>query len=161
MIAEARNEKLKHMDEIHLTKKMLAELEGKLKDAETRLKEQDSMIQVLQNVLQKQSDDRTAVLQKSLVRRFPTRHTRSASTMGLVVSANGTGSAMNVVSSSDVHPDVLASEFSKLLVSTGSPLSNNLVQNPECAQSPMSDSVDNLNEQLREIDSRFSPKVSN
>lgn len=157
MIAEARNEKLKHMDEIHLTKKMLAELEGKLKDAETRLVE----VKVLQNVLQKQSDDRTAVFQKSLVRRFPTRHTRSASTMGLVVSSNGTGSPMNVVSSSDVHPDVLSSEFSKLLVSNASPLANNLVQNPECAQSAMSDSVDNLNEQLREIDSRFSPKVSN
>ncbi|XP_017480310.1 PREDICTED: angiomotin-like [Rhagoletis zephyria] len=154
LIAEARSERLRHMDEIHVERKIVAELEIKLKDAESKMVEKDAMIKVLQNVLQKHSDDRTAVLQKSLARRFPNRHTRSASTMGLVVSG---GTANNATGG---KPDVLSADFGKMIVSKTSQRPSNLALNSENVDSDLVDGVNNLDEQLKEIDSRLSPKVS-
>lgn len=146
LIAEARNERLKHMDEIHLGKKKFTEIESKLRDVESKLAEKDAMIKVLQ----KHSEDRDAALQKTL-RRFPSRHTRSASTMGLVVSGSATSS---ISASPGNSPDSLSADLSKLLVSsTSQRTSNNLVLNSERAN------ANNIDEQLREIDSRLSPKV--
>ncbi len=142
------------MDEIHVERKIVAELEIKLKDAESKMVEKDAMIKVLQNVLQKHSDDRTAVLQKSLARRFPNRHTRSASTMGLVVSG---GTANNATGG---KPDVLSADFGKMIVSKTSQRPSNLALNSENVDSDLVDGVNNLDEQLKEIDSRLSPKVS-
>lgn len=83
LITEARSEQLKHMDEIHMAKKRFIELESKLAEKEALIK-----------VYQKHSDDRGAALQKTIMaRRFNERHTRSASTMGLVVGSNGSPSA--------------------------------------------------------------------
>lgn len=146
------------MDEIHVERKFVAELEIKLKDAESKMVEKDAMIKVLQNVLQKHSDDRTAVLQKSLARRFPNRHTRSASTMGLVVS-NGT--AANAINSTSKQSDALSADFNKLsLVGKTNQRPNNLTLDTECVHSDIVEGVNNLDEQLKEIDSRLSPKVS-
>lgn len=173
LIAEARNERLRHMDEIHVERKFVAELEIKLKDAESKMVEKDAMIKVcvfkqtrtslifsikvLQNVLQKHSDDRTAVLQKSLARRFPNRHTRSASTMGLVVS----GTAGNAINSTNNQSDVLSADLNKLsLASKTNQRPSNLTLNTECVDSDIVEGVNNLDEQLKEIDSRLSPKVS-
>lgn len=150
LIAEARNERLKHMDEIHFANKKFTELESKLKDVESKLAEKDAMIKVLQ----KHSEDRDAVLQKTLVRRFPNRHTRSASTMGLVVSNSANASTVN-------SADPLSSDFSKLLISNSNPrtncstANNSLILNSECTDANMN----NIDEQLREIDSHLSPKV--
>ncbi|KAH9398630.1 Angiomotin C terminal [Tyrophagus putrescentiae] len=155
LIAEARSERLRHMDEIHVERKIVAELEIKLKDAESKMVEKDAMIKVLQNVLQKHSDDRTAVLQKSLARRFPNRHTRSASTMGLVVSGGGTAN-----NATGGKPDVLSADFGKMIVSKTSQRPSNLALNSENVDSDLVDGVNNLDEQLKEIDSRLSPKVS-
>lgn len=156
LIAEARSERLRHMDEIHAERKIVAELEITLKDAESKMVEKDAMIRVLQNVLQKHSDDRTAVLQKSLARRFPNRHTRSASTMGLVAS-NGTAGS----SSTPNKSDVLSADFNKLsLVAKTNQRPSNLTLNTECVDSDLVKGVNNLDEQLKEIDSRLSPKVS-
>lgn len=46
LIAEARNERLKHMDELHEASKRTAELEAKSKDLESKLAEKDAMIKV-------------------------------------------------------------------------------------------------------------------
>ena len=148
LIAEARNERLKHMDEIHLANKKFAELESKLKDVESKLAEKDAMIKVLQ----KHSEDRDAVLQKTLVRRFPNRHTRSASTMGLVV-ANSTSAPINT--STVNNSDSLSAEFSKLLVSNSNQRSNcsitnnNLILNSDCESN------------MNNIDEQLIPKVRN
>lgn len=72
------------MDDMHQANKKFTELETKMKDIESKLAEKDAMIKVLQ----KHSEDRQAVLQHTLVRRFPTRHSRSASTMGLVANSS-------------------------------------------------------------------------
>ncbi|XP_074104558.1 uncharacterized protein LOC141531003 isoform X2 [Cotesia typhae] len=48
MIAEARSEKMRHMDEVHAAQKKLADLESRLKDLESKLAERDAMIRVLQ-----------------------------------------------------------------------------------------------------------------
>lgn len=154
MIAEARSERLKHMDEIHLANKKFTELESKLKDVESKLAEKDAMIKVLQ----KHSEDRDAVIQKTLVRRFPNRHTRSASTMGLVVSNSTTSS---LATSSVNNSDALSNDFSKLLVSNVNQRTNvgnvnNIVHKEDNSESNMN----NIDEQLKEIDSRLSPKDS-
>uniref|UniRef100_A0A1Y1NJT5 Angiomotin C-terminal domain-containing protein n=1 Tax=Photinus pyralis TaxID=7054 RepID=A0A1Y1NJT5_PHOPY len=48
IIAEARNEKIRHMDEVHAAQKKVADLESRLKDLESKLAERDAMIKVLQ-----------------------------------------------------------------------------------------------------------------
>ncbi|XP_033231419.1 angiomotin-like protein 1 [Belonocnema kinseyi] len=48
MIAEARSEKMRHMDEVHAAQKKLADLESRMKDLESKLAERDAMIRVLQ-----------------------------------------------------------------------------------------------------------------
>nr|CAH7761331.1 unnamed protein product [Callosobruchus chinensis] len=48
IIAEARNEKIRHMDEVHAAQKRVADLESRLKDLESKLAEKDAMIRVLQ-----------------------------------------------------------------------------------------------------------------
>lgn len=48
IIAEARNEKIRHMDEVHAAQKKVADLESRLKNLESKLAEKDAMIRVLQ-----------------------------------------------------------------------------------------------------------------
>ncbi|XP_072401142.1 uncharacterized protein [Diabrotica undecimpunctata] len=48
IIAEARNEKIRHMDEVHAAQKKVADLESRVKDLESKLAEKDAMIRVLQ-----------------------------------------------------------------------------------------------------------------
>ncbi|CAH0552560.1 unnamed protein product [Brassicogethes aeneus] len=48
IIAEARNEKIRHMDEVHAAQKKVADLESRMKDLESKLAEKDAMIRVLQ-----------------------------------------------------------------------------------------------------------------
>ncbi|XP_015127500.1 angiomotin-like protein 1 isoform X2 [Diachasma alloeum] len=48
LIAEARSEKMRHLDEVHAAHKKLADLESRMKDLESKLAERDAMIRVLQ-----------------------------------------------------------------------------------------------------------------
>lgn len=48
IIAEARSEKIRHMDEVHAAQKKVADLESRVKDLESKLAERDAMIKVLQ-----------------------------------------------------------------------------------------------------------------
>lgn len=145
LIAEARNERLKHMDEIHIANKKCAELESQLKDLNFKLAEKETII----NVLQKHSNDRDAVLQKTL--RFTTtaaannnnnnvtvasaRHSKSASSMGLVVgTGTGTSNSSSIISSNN----------------NGSNLINNNVNNSGNNQIMK---INNLDEQIKEIES--------
>lgn len=48
IILEARNEKIRHMDEVHAAQKKVADLESRLKNLESKLAEKDAMIRVLQ-----------------------------------------------------------------------------------------------------------------
>ncbi|PSN51424.1 hypothetical protein C0J52_05439 [Blattella germanica] len=48
LIAEARSEKIRHMDEVHAAQKKVADLESRMKDLESKLAERDAMIRVLQ-----------------------------------------------------------------------------------------------------------------
>nr|XP_027201761.1 putative uncharacterized protein DDB_G0277255 [Dermatophagoides pteronyssinus] len=128
LIAEARNERLKHMDEIHIANRKCAELESQLKDLNFKLAEKETII----NVLQKHSDDRDAVLQKTL--RFTqnvtsARHSKSASTMGLVVGNAGNTNNHNNGSNS---------------------VNNN---NNNATRSATNSATINLDEQIKEIES--------
>ncbi|XP_046396967.1 uncharacterized protein LOC124163899 isoform X2 [Ischnura elegans] len=48
LVAEARSEKMRHMDEVHAAQRKVADLEARVKDLESRLAERDAMIRVLQ-----------------------------------------------------------------------------------------------------------------
>jgi len=48
LIAEARSDKLRQMDEVHAAQKKVADLEAKMKELESKLAEKDAMIRVLQ-----------------------------------------------------------------------------------------------------------------
>jgi hypothetical protein len=48
LIAEARSDKLKQMEEVHAAQKKVSELESRMKELESRLAERDAMIRVLQ-----------------------------------------------------------------------------------------------------------------
>ncbi|XP_075971406.1 uncharacterized protein LOC142973508 isoform X1 [Anticarsia gemmatalis] len=48
LMAEARNEKIRHMDELHSAQKKVADLEGRVKELESKVAERDAMIKVLQ-----------------------------------------------------------------------------------------------------------------
>ncbi|KAI5633893.1 hypothetical protein NE865_13400 [Phthorimaea operculella] len=48
LMAEARNEKIRHMDELHSAQKKLADFEGRVKELESKVAERDAMIKVLQ-----------------------------------------------------------------------------------------------------------------
>ncbi|XP_053603521.1 angiomotin-like protein 2 [Plodia interpunctella] len=48
LMAEARNEKIRHMDELHSAQKRVADLEGRVKELESKVAERDAMIKVLQ-----------------------------------------------------------------------------------------------------------------
>jgi len=85
MIMAARNEKLKHMDELHAANRRCAELEGQIRDLESKLAEKDAMIKVLN---QHSRDKDSYVLQT--LSRAPNRHARSMSTMGLTSSSSST-----------------------------------------------------------------------
>ncbi|KAK2141248.1 hypothetical protein LSH36_1134g01001 [Paralvinella palmiformis] len=49
LMAEARNDRMKQMDEVHLANRKCAELEAKLKTVQAQLAEKDAMIRLLQN----------------------------------------------------------------------------------------------------------------
>lgn len=130
----------------------MVELEGKLKDMESKLAEKDAMIKVLQ----KHSEDRNAVLQKTMLgRRFPTRHTRSASTMGLVVSPTNPGAQLPPTPAT-VNADSSLPKDYKLLTN-GNSMSS---ANTNLVISGKDSSNTNIDEQLKEIDSQLSNKVS-
>ncbi|XP_075209775.1 uncharacterized protein LOC142317253 isoform X2 [Lycorma delicatula] len=48
LIAEARSDKIKQMDEVHAAQKKVADLETRMKELESKLAERDAMIRVLQ-----------------------------------------------------------------------------------------------------------------
>ncbi|CAB3239112.1 unnamed protein product [Arctia plantaginis] len=48
LMAEARNEKIRHMDELHSAQKKVADLESRVKELESKVAERDAMIKVLQ-----------------------------------------------------------------------------------------------------------------
>lgn len=48
IIAEARNDKLRQMDEVHAAQKKVTDLESRMKELESKLAEKDAMIKVLQ-----------------------------------------------------------------------------------------------------------------
>ncbi|XP_050441680.1 angiomotin-like protein 1 isoform X2 [Adelges cooleyi] len=48
LIAEARSDRLKQMEEVHAAQKKVSELESRMKELESRLAERDAMIRVLQ-----------------------------------------------------------------------------------------------------------------
>ncbi|KAL7289828.1 hypothetical protein TKK_0016227 [Trichogramma kaykai] len=96
MIAEARSEKMRHMDEVHAAQKKLADLESRMKDLESKLAERDAMIRVLQkHTYDKESSASSSYppAHSSHSSTSADHHTALTSTPELVSSVLGTGSA--------------------------------------------------------------------
>ncbi|XP_054167372.1 angiomotin-like [Oppia nitens] len=147
LILEARSERLKHMDELHVANKKNAEFEGRVKDMESKLAEKDAMIKVLRQ----HSQDKDAVLHKTvLAQRMPNRHGRSASTMGLT----STTSSHSTQSSTQLS--TIRSKREELTQSSCQTNETNS-QNESNESNKMNL---NLEEQLKQIDSRLTNKDS-
>lgn len=147
LIAEARSERLKHMDELHDANKKCAELEGRIKDLESKLAEKNAMIKVLQQ----HSIDKDEAFQKSVfAQRNPGRHTRSASTMGLTNSNNNNhiSGPITSLTNSDIT-----------IISTKETTSNEIPPNQSDLTGGSETNIKNLDEQLKELDSQLSNKV--
>ncbi|XP_054712267.1 LOW QUALITY PROTEIN: angiomotin-like [Uloborus diversus] len=171
LIAQARTEKLKQMDELYAANRKCAELESRIKDFESKLAEKDAMIKVLQQ----HSQEKDAVLQHAVLGR-PPRHTRSASTAGLTTSSCHTTTTTGVSSLGRISPSptslgrISPSPTNSLHRKTGSKVecgNSGLSISSESSSSalpsqssPVTESVTaskkSLDEQLKELDSRLS-----
>ncbi|KAI4490209.1 hypothetical protein M0802_010843 [Mischocyttarus mexicanus] len=76
LIAEARSDKIRHMDEVHAAQKKLTDLESRMKDLESKLAERDAMIRVLQ----KHTYDKDNSSSSSGVGSYPPGHSSHSST---------------------------------------------------------------------------------
>ncbi|XP_047354039.1 uncharacterized protein LOC124950769 isoform X2 [Vespa velutina] len=98
LIAEARSEKIRHMDEVHAAQKKLTDLESRMKDLESKLAERDAMIRVLQkHTYDKDNSSSSGVgsypaAHSSHSSTSADHHTALTSTPELVSSVLGTGS---------------------------------------------------------------------
>lgn len=141
LIAEARSERLRHMDELHVANKKNAEFEGRIKDMESKLAEKEAMIKVLRQ----HSRDKDVVLQKTVMaQRTPNRHARSASTMGLTSGQNSH------------NPNQSSNGMSTMRTTREDSTQSNSQSND--SQNGSNDT--NLDEQLKQLDSRLTNKDS-
>ncbi|XP_015917379.1 angiomotin isoform X2 [Parasteatoda tepidariorum] len=162
LIAQARSEKLKQMDELYAANRKCTELESRIKDFESKLAEKDAMIKVLQQ----HSQEKDAVLQHAVLGR-PPRHTRSVSTVGLTTSTCHTTTTTGVSSLGRVSPSPTSSLHKRHGSASGSLLSISSESSSTTQTSPSSpvtssvtEDKKSLDEQLKELDSRLSSKDS-
>ncbi|PRD33726.1 UNVERIFIED_CONTAM: Amotl1 [Trichonephila clavipes] len=162
LIAQARTEKLKHMDELYAANRKCTELESRIKDFESKLAEKDAMIKVLQQ----HSQDKDTVFQNCVLGR-PPRHTRAASTVGLTTSTCHTTTTTGVSSLGRVSPSPTNTLHRRTGSASGSLLSISSESSSTALpsqSSPVTESVTaakkSLDEQLKELDSRLSSKDS-
>lgn len=167
LIAQARSEKLKHMDELYAATRKCAELEGRIKDFESKLAEKDAMIKVLQQ----HSKEKDAVLQHAVLGR-PPRHTRAASTVGLTTSTCHTATTTGVSSLGRALPsptNILhrrseskgeLSASSSMLCATSEASDTSLPSPSSSVTESVTANQKSLDEQLKELDSRLSSKDS-
>ena len=134
------------MDELHVANKRNAEFEGRIKDMESKLAEKEAMIRVLRQ----HSRDKDVVLQKTVMaQRAPNRHGRSASTMGLTGSAGAHNSNQ---SSCGVLMRTRDDSCNQ---------SSNQSNDSNDSENGSNDTTKlNLDEQLKQLDSRLTNKVS-
>ncbi|GFQ91813.1 angiomotin [Trichonephila clavata] len=158
LIAQARTEKLKHMDELYAANRKCTELESRIKDFESKLAEKDAMIKVLQQ----HSQDKDTVFQNCVLGR-PPRHTRAASTVGLTTSTCHTTTTTGVSSLGRVSPSPTNTLHRRTGSASGSLLSISSDSSSTALpsqSSPVTESVTaakkSLDEQLKELDSRLS-----
>lgn len=167
LIAQARSEKLKHMDELYAATRKCAELEGRIKDFESKLAEKDAMIKVLQQ----HSKEKDAVLQHAVLGR-PPRHTRAASTVGLTTSTCHTATTTGVSSLGRALPSPTTilhrrseskgeiSASSSMLCATSEASDTSLPSPSSSVTESVTANQKSLDEQLKELDSRLSSKDS-
>ncbi|GBM38613.1 Angiomotin [Araneus ventricosus] len=162
LIAQARTEKLKQMDELYASNRKCMELDSRIKDMESKLAEKDAMIKVLQQ----HSQDKDAVFQNCVLGR-PPRHARAASTVGLTTSTCHTTTTTGVSSLGRVSPSPTNTLHRRTGSASGSLLSISSESSSTALpsqSSPVAESVTatkkSLDEQLKELDSRLSSKDS-
>ncbi|XP_022248542.1 angiomotin-like [Limulus polyphemus] len=145
LIALVRTEKLKQMDELYAAHRKTTEMEGRIKDLESKLAERDAMIKVLQQ----HSQEKNEVLQNAVLGR-PSCHIRAASTVGLSTNTSHTATTVGSSLGASSVMKVKSSECLTTVSTNGDlPISSNL-----------NDSKKSLDEQMEELDSRLSNKDS-
>ncbi|CAM1312149.1 AMOTL1 (predicted) [Pycnogonum litorale] len=176
LIAEARTDKLKQMDELYQTQRKCADIEAKIKDLESKLAEKDAMIKVLQ----KQTLDKSEVLQSAMLR--SPRHSPHPSSIfhasslssphtdvehGAPPLNNSLGTS--TLTSTDVAPNVETSTLTyqrscgqRGTVAISVPDSSVQVARSRDPSSgaPTNSTEKSLDEQLRDVESQLSSKDS-
>lgn len=150
LIAQARSEKLKQMDELHASHKRCADMESKIKDLESHLAERDAMIKVLQ----KHSMERDAALQSAMLRSplhtpHPSFHTVTASSTATTTTTIR-GSSLSAV------PTEEKADSSSL----GSSVPVSLPNVTPAMASTNDATCESLDEQLKKLDSQLLSKDS-
>lgn len=150
LIAQARSEKLKQMDELHASNKRCADMESKIKDLESHLAERDAMIKVLQ----KHSMERDAVLQNAMLR--SPLHTPHPSFHTVATSNTTTTTLIRGSSLSSVPADMASSSG----LGSSTSVSRTSVTPLQTTSSTNSSTSESLDEQLKKLDSQLLSKDS-
>lgn len=153
LIAQARSEKLRQMDEMHASNKKCADFEAKTKDLESKLAEKEAMIKVLQ----KHSLDKDVAYQNAILR--SPRHTPHPSLSHVPMSA---------AVGSEEHSDVALSGTGAHGSATGGVSSSSASSLTTMSSNPPSHGVSSssksfdatIDRQLKELDSQLLSKDS-
>lgn len=150
MIAQARSEKLKQMDELHAANKRCADMESRIKDLESHLAERDAMIKVLQ----KQSMEKDAFIQNAM-KRSPRHTPHSSILMDATNACCTTTTSPSIRANSLSAMSVETSETSGMMLSSGA--SNGSLT--AVTESDAKSATESLDEQLKKLDSQLLSKV--
>lgn len=160
LIAEARSDKIRQMDEVHAAQKKVTELESRMKELESKLAERDAMIRVLQK---KHTIDKE-VVSGSYPSISLSHHTQHSSL--------NTSDLSNVLTADDLGPvstGVFSTVSSVLTSSTGFDSSTSYTGSVDSAFHHRRDKYSSANQsfdfksvddQLKELDSQILSKAS-
>lgn len=149
LIAEARSDKIKQMDEVHAAQKKVADLETRMKELESKLAERDAMIRVLQ---------KKHTFDKEVSSSYPS-----------ISLSHHSPDLTNVLNADDLGPvsttSVFSTASSALTSSTGFGCSNSYTGSVDSSYhkySPTTQSFHHksLDDQLKELDSQLLSKDS-
>nr|CAD7400256.1 unnamed protein product [Timema cristinae] len=177
LIAEARSEKIRHMDEVHAAQKKLTDLESKTKELESKLAEKDAMIRVLQKHTYDKDVSSSSSSYPSMLSRSPHPSLHGNSDLGAVLGTSVSREELDPVSTTGVFSTVSSvltsscstgissyagsdsptSKLSSYHASFGSPARSKY--GSVAGNKSFDDTKKSLDDQLKELDSKLDSQL--
>nr|CAD7606638.1 unnamed protein product [Timema genevievae] len=177
LIAEARSEKIRHMDEVHAAQKKLTDLESKTKELESKLAEKDAMIRVLQKHTYDKDVSSSSSSYPSMLGRSPHPSIHGNSDLGAVLGTSVSREELDPVSTTGVFSTVSSvltsscstgissyagsdsptSKLSSYHASFGSPARSKY--GSVAGNKSFDDTKKSLDDQLKELDSKLDSQL--